>query len=180
MREIYLEEVVQPILCDMQVCGISGIKKIYFNDSINNFQVQGDNFLELLNLSFIDYKKTLSNNMWDIYNILGIEATRSFLINEFLKTMSGINSCHVELLIDKMTYNGGISSISRYTMRNEDHSPLGKASFEETMDNLIKSSFYSEKEHINNISASIICGQRGKFGTGSCDLIMDLEQLNIK
>ena len=177
-NQIYLEEVVQPILYDIIICGIEGIGNIFFNEDPNCFETDGSNFIELLGVSFIDSSKTISNNMWDIYDTLGVEATRQFLIEEFMTLCSGINLCHIQLLIDKMTFCGSISSISRYTMRNSDSGPLGKASFEETMDNFLRAGAYGQEETTNGVSASIICGKRAQFGTGLCDLKIDLDKLH--
>jgi hypothetical protein len=76
-----------------------------------------------------------------------------------------------------MTYTGGISSISRYTMRNEDCGPMGKASFEETMDNFLKAGAYGQNEATRGVSASIICGKRANIGTGVCELMMNIKSL---
>ena len=94
-----------------------------------------------------------------------------------MQLCSGINRCHIELLVDKMTFKGGISSISRYTMRNEDCGPMGKASFEETMDNFLKAGVYGQEENTNGVSASIICGKRSKIGSGLCDLLVDVNNI---
>ena len=177
VKEIYLEEVVQPTLYNIIICGIPGIKNIYFNDDENSFETDGSNFQELLGLPFIDSTKTISNNVWDIYNTLGVEATRQFLIEEFMSIMEGINRCHIQLLSEKMTFNGSISSISRYTMRNEECGPMGKASFEETMDNFLKAGLYGEQEETKGVSASIICGKIAHIGSGVCELIMDIKAL---
>jgi hypothetical protein len=177
VKEIYLEEVVQPILYNIIICGIPGIRSIYFNDDENSFETNGSNFQELLGLPFIDSTKTISNNVWDIYNTLGVEATRQFLIEEFMSIMEGINKCHIQLLSEKMTFNGAISSISRYTMRNEECGPMGKASFEETMDNFLKAGLYGEQEETRGVSASIICGKIAHIGSGVCELIMDVKAL---
>ena len=176
-REIYLEEVVQPILYKIVICGVPGIENIYFNDDPNNFETDGSNYKKLLGLPFVDNTRTISNNVWDIYYTLGIEAARQFLIEEFMQLCAGINRCHIQLLADKMTHNGAISSISRYTMRNEDCGPMGKASFEETMDNFLKAGAYGQKEATRGVSASIICGKRANIGTGVCDLMMDVKAL---
>ena len=90
-NHIYLEEIVQPMLYNFIIDGIDGIENIYFSDNPNCFETDGSNFGELLGVSFIDSTKTISNNMWDIYEILGIEATRQFLIEEFMNICSGIN-----------------------------------------------------------------------------------------
>jgi DNA-directed RNA polymerase beta' subunit len=172
-NQIYLEEVVQPILFNFLIAGISGIENIYFNDDHNSFDTDGSNFKELLSLSFVDYTETVSNNIWDIYENLGIEATRQFLIDEFMTIMEGINECHVKLLVEKMTFSGSISSVSRYSMRNEESGPIGKASFEETMDNFIKAAIYAQEDNIKGVSASIICGNTPKIGSGLCEIMMN-------
>lgn len=176
-RDIYLEEVVQPILYDIVICGIPGIENIYFNDDANSFDTDGSNFQKLLGVPFIDPYKTISNNVWDIYKTLGIEAARNFLIEEFMGLMTGINRCHIQLLTEKMTHGGYISSISRYSMRHEECGPIGKASFEETMDNFLKAGVYGQKEKTQGVSASIICGKVAQIGTGLCELKMDVKAL---
>ena len=176
IKDIYLDEIVQPILSNIIICGIPGIKNIYFNDTINVIETSGSNFKKLLGIDFIDNTKTISNNVWDIYNTLGIEAARQCLINEF-KSLCSINTCHIQLLSEKMTYTGNITSISRYTMRAGDCGPMGKASFEETMDNFLKAGIYGQVDDTNGVSASILCGKRARIGTGVCDLVMNLKAL---
>lgn len=176
-KEIYLEEVVQPIIYSIIICGVQGITDIYFNDDANSFETDGTNFQKLLGLSFIDASETISNDVWDIYHTLGVEAARQFLIEEFMSMMEGINECHIEILVEKMTHSGSISSISRYTMRNEECGPMGKASFEETMDNFLKAGIYGQDEATRGVSASIICGKIAQIGTGVCDLIIDDKRL---
>lgn len=62
-------------------------------------------------------------------------------------------------------------------MRGEGSGALGKASFEETLDNLLNAGVYGEKESTDGVSASVICGKLGKFGTGICELKMDVAKL---
>lgn len=176
-KQIYLEEVVQPILYKIILCGIQGIKTIFFKEDINSFETDGTNFRKILGLSFIDNTKTISNNVWDIYDNLGVEAARQFLIEEFMGIMEGINKCHIQLLVDKMTYNGAISSISRYTMRTEESGPFSKASFEETMDNFLKAGIFGQEEETKGVSSSVICGKRSQIGTGFCELRIDVKKL---
>jgi len=176
-REIYLDEVVQPILYNIVICGVPGIENIYFNDNPNKFETKGSNFKKLIGIPFVDDTLTVSNNVWDIYNTLGVEAARQFLVEEFMQLCSGINKCHIQLLAEKMTHSGSISSISRYAMRNEDCGPIGKASFEETMDNFLKAGVNGQTDDTNGVSASIICGKRANIGTGVCEIMMDVKAL---
>ena len=114
------------------------------------------------------------NNMWEIYNTLGIEAVRQFLINEFneIITSGGINvdKVHLELLADSMTYTGNITSVSRYGIGRNETGPLTKASFEQSLDNMLIAAYKSETEHITSVSSSVILGQCSKIGSGMIDL----------
>ena len=181
VNEVYIDEVVLPIIEKIEICGICGISAIYYyiDDKTNEWFVEtdGSNFRKLLGHPILDMPRITSNNVWDIYNNLGIEAAREMLINEFTSIMEGINMCHVILLVDKMTYRGSISSISRYTLRSDQAGAFSRASFEETLSNFLTSSFAGDIENTNGVSASIICGKRVRCGTGMIDLKMNLKDL---
>ena len=177
--EIFLEEIVWDELQNIILFGIPNIKEFYFLKYKDTWMIEtiGSNLQKLLALPFIDETKTISTNLWEIYNILGIEAARQFLIDQFLNIMGGINIAHPTLLADKMTFTGIPVSMSRYTMRNEDSATLQKISFEETIDNIINSATFGQIETTNGVSASIICGKRSKIGTGLCDIKLDIDKI---
>jgi DNA-directed RNA polymerase beta' subunit len=185
MVQVYIEEVVIPKLEELHICGISGITNIFYASEQDKktkeekwyLETEGTNFSDALAHPDVDIYNTMSNNIWEIYNTLGIEATRQYLIEEFGSIVGGINPCHSKLLADKMTYNGVLASISRYAMRTEGSGALSKASFEETLDNLLNAAVYGERECTDGVSASIICGKLGKFGTGVCELKVDIAKL---
>lgn len=167
-------EGIEPIF----ICGIRGIDEMfYLQDSEGKWIVEtrGTNLMELLAHEKIDETRTLCNNVWDIYQTLGIEATREFLIEEFGKIMSVINLCDIQLLVDTMTYSGTLSSISRHAMKRDQAGSLAKAGFEETLDNFCKAGLYGETDNLQGVSASIICGKLAKIGTGGFDVLYDLE-----
>jgi DNA-directed RNA polymerase beta' subunit len=189
VKEIYLEEVVQPILEKTIITGIPGIKSLFFvrekkdkNKTEDNWYIEtaGSNLQTVLSVPFIDETRTISNNEWEIYHTFGIEAVRKFLIEEFISIMEGINLAHIQLLVDRMTSSGTISSITRYTMRKEDSGPFGKASFEESMDNFLKAANNGDIESTNGVSASIICGKKSKIGTGMINVSVDIDNLPNK
>ena len=176
---IYLEESVQPVIEKMLVCGIAGVTNIYYMQEGDEWMIDtdGGNFKKLLAHPSVDKTRVVSNNVWDIYNTLGIEAAREFLIEEYMSIMEGITVCHTKLLVERMTYSGTISSISRYTMRKDEAGPMGKASFEETMDNFLRAASHGDVEPTNGVSSSIICGKRTNIGTGMMDLRVDIGRL---
>ena len=183
--EIYLEECVQPIIENMLIAGIEGLENIYFVKIPDTepiewmIETDGGNLTKILSHPLIDITRTLSNDIWDIYNILGIEAVRQFLIEEYMGIMEGINTCHVKVLVERMTFIGTISSISRYTMRKDDNGILSKISFEETLEGFLQAGSNGAIENTNGVSASIICGKRAQIGTGMMELIIDMDKLPV-
>ena len=85
-HDIYIEEVIIPKLNELIICGIEGINDIYYKEHDGKWMIQtdGSNFQKLLSHPKIDMNRLESNNMWDIYHMLGIEAVREFLIDEFI------------------------------------------------------------------------------------------------
>jgi DNA-directed RNA polymerase beta' subunit len=181
--KVYIEEVVRPKLLEIEICGLKGIKNFNYQLVENNWIIhtEGSNFLDLLTLPFVNISTASSNNMWEIYQIMGIEATREFLIEEFTNVVSSdgtfINSAHIILLVDIMTFQGIINSVSRYGMKKEQMGVLSRASFEESLDQFCNAGFYAEKDHIKAVSASIMCGKRSNIGSGLCNLSMDWEMI---
>lgn len=176
----YLYEILVPELENIHISGLKGINDFFYDKTIdNNWYIisNGSNLKELLMLDIVDKYNTVSNNMWEIYELFGIEATRQFLIDEFMSVVSSdgtyINERHVKVLVDVMTQHGIITSISRYGMKKDNSGPLAKASFEQSLDNFIKASFFCEEENLNSVSSNILCGKKANIGTGLCELIQD-------
>jgi len=179
---IYLQETVKPFLNNLQICGIEGVDEIYFFKDPKNpnewmIQTDGCNFQMIMGHPLVDKTRTFSTDPTDMYESLGIECANKTLYHEFLTLMPKINKCHAKLLCDKMTHTGSITSISRYARRKDDSGPMSKASFEETLENFLIAAAHGIKDETNGISASIICGKRGKMGTGACSLHVDVPAL---
>jgi DNA-directed RNA polymerase beta' subunit len=179
MISVYMEEVVIPNLEKLKISGINDVENAFFMQDKDTWYIdtEGGDFAELLTHPLIDMENTTTNSIWDIYNTLGIEAVRQFLVEELVSIMPSISIYHSKFLVDYMTKTGTITSISRYTMRSEGSGALSKASFEETLDNLINAGLHGEIENPNSVSTSIICGKLGKFGTGICELKVDVSKL---
>jgi len=182
-RVVHMEDKVLPALSDIRVCGIAGIKDIFFEKRKEEWIVttEGSNLSELFRHPLIDKSRTMSNDMWEIYHIFGIEATRQFLIEEYMDIVSSdgtfVNPSNVELLVDIMVYTGTIISISRYGQKKVGCGPMAKASFEESLENFMKAGVNGEKESANGVSASIMLGKMPNIGTGVFDLMVDFEKL---
>jgi len=175
--------------------GYKGIKKVSlnkkkytrYNDDTNNFDdilewvldTDGTNLIELLANPNIDSTRTISNDIREIYDTLGIEAARNALYKELVAVTNegSMNYRHMSLLIDTMTYKGQLMSIDRHGINRGDIGPLAKSSFEETTDMLINASIFAEYDKVNGVSANVMLGQQPPCGTGDSKILIDEEYM---
>tara|TARA_B100000427_G_scaffold329798_1_gene347843 strand:+ start:1586 stop:6136 length:4551 start_codon:yes stop_codon:yes gene_type:complete len=143
-------------------------------------ETDGVNLLNIFNSEYVDPENTYSNDIIEIYDVLGIEAARNMLIEEITSVMSDasyINAKHINLLCDIMTNKGYLTSINRQGINRGDIGPLAKCSFEDTTDQLIKASIFGEKDKLNGVSSNIMMGQTIHAGTGLCNILLDEDKL---
>jgi DNA-directed RNA polymerase II subunit RPB1 len=175
--------------------GYKGIKKVSlnkkkytkYNFDTNKFDnlvewvldTDGTNLIEILSNPNIDSTRTISNDIREVYDTLGIEAARTALYHELINVTSedAMNYRHLSLLIDTMTYKGQLMSIDRHGINRGDVGPLAKSSFEETTDMLINASIFAEYDNVNGVSANVMLGQQPPCGTGDSQILIDEEHL---
>ena len=175
-----LNSFISQILFPTKISGLDGIKAIsfIFDDKLKIWYVQtnGGILKDFYELEDIDVDNTSTNNVWDIYHTLGIEAAREFRIKEMVEIMgSGVDLSHIKLRADRLTFTGTIQSLTRYTMRGE--KPFSKVGFEEIMENFYKTARDAEVDDLTGVSASIMCGKRAKVGTSMFDIKLDLDKI---
>jgi DNA-directed RNA polymerase II subunit RPB1 len=175
--------------------GYKGIRKVSlnkknytkYNDETNKFDTilewvldtDGTNLIDILANTNIDTTRTISNDIREIYETLGIEAARYALYKELLAvvTEGSMNYRHMSLLIDTMTYKGQLMSIDRHGINRGDIGPLAKSSFEESTDMLINASIFAEYDKVNGVSANVMLGQQPPCGTGDSRILIDEEHM---
>ena len=89
-----------------------------------------------------------------------------------------INYHHLTMLCDRMTCNDSMISIFRHGINNDDIGPIAKASFEETPEMFLNAAKYAELDTMCGVSANVMCGQQGYFGTGAFQVILDYEKIS--
>jgi DNA-directed RNA polymerase II subunit RPB1 len=141
---------------------------------------EGSNLIDIFSHPKVDYTRTVTNNIYEIYETLGIEAAREVILNEIIELISGdgtyVNYRHIALLADTMTNKGTIMSIDRHGINKSDRGPLPKCSFEETVDMLAKAAIFGELDKLNGVSSNIMFGQEVPCGTGMVDVLFDEEK----
>ncbi|KAE8680496.1 DNA-directed RNA polymerase III subunit RPC1 [Hibiscus syriacus] len=132
--------------------------------------VEGMGLLSVMGIEGIEGRKTMSNHVMEMLQVLGIEAARSCIINEIEATMSShgmsIDIRHMMLLADVMTYRGEVLGITRYGIQKMGKSVLMLASFEKTGDHLFNASVNGRDDSIEGVTECIIMGIPMQLGTG--------------
>jgi DNA-directed RNA polymerase II subunit RPB1 len=196
--EIYLLQNFQDhILDNIVLRGIKHITKVIPRKIDNNvifeqdkfskrelwvLDTVGTNLLDILALDYIDPYRTITNDIQEIHKVLGIEAARQSIFNELSETIEAegtyINYHHLSLLCDRMTTNDSMTSIFRHGINNDDIGPIAKASFEETPEMFLRAAKHAELETMRGISANVMCGQEGYYGTGMFQVMLDMHRVN--
>jgi DNA-directed RNA polymerase II subunit RPB1 len=116
-----------------------------------------------------------------MFNVFGIEAARQMIINEMMEVMefSGvyINYHHLSLLCDRMTCNHDLVPIFRSGLLNDNVGPVAKATFEVHTEVLLQAARHGEFDHMRGVSANVMCGQVGNYGTNSFQIALDMEEM---
>jgi len=195
----FVKTFLDKILNDVVIRGVKDIEKVNLR-KINNYKVYqpetgnydkkevyvldtiGSNLSDILTLNYIEKNKTFSNDIIEMQNVLGIEAARKCLFNEILEVMefdsTYINHHHIHLLCDRMTCNKKMVSIFRHGINKDDIGPIAKASFEETTEMFLQAARHGELDNMRGVSANVMCGQEGYYGTSSFDVYIDNEYLS--
>lgn len=181
------------ILNNVMIKGVSAIEKISMREQKSDFysynretetfeavnewimDTDGSNLREILVNKHVDPYLTMTNNINEIYEVLGVEAVRKALYIEIMEVLSGINVNyrHISLLIDTMTNKGMIMPINRHGINRGDAGPLAKCSFEEVTDMLVSAGVFADMDKVNGVSANVMLGQIAPCGTGDSDVVMD-------
>ena len=167
---------------NLVVEGIGGIRAAIVRKEGENWVVQtiGSNLREILKLSEVDEFKTISNDIYEVYEVLGIEAARNVIIKEAYKTIQeqglDVDLRYLLLLADVMTWSGEISSIGRYGVAGAKASVLSRAAFEETIKHLIRASIRNEVDEFKGLFENVMVGQPAPVGTGMFELLVRGEE----
>ena len=195
--EIYLlKTTLNDLLNNVIIRGIKNIKKALLrkiNDTLIEENLNyvkkdewvldtvGTNLMDLLSLDFVDSTRTTSNSIIEIYNVLGVEAARQSIYDEFSEVIefdsTYINYHHLSILCDRMSCNNKLVSVFRHGINNDNIGPIAKASFEETPEMFLKAARHGELDMVKGISSNIMCGQEGYYGTSSFKTLLDLDKL---
>ena len=68
-------------------------------------------------------------------------------------------------------------SIFRHGINNDNIGPIAKASFEETPEMFLRAARHASLDHMRGVSANVMTGQEGYFGTNHFQVVLDINQV---
>ncbi|PSC72236.1 DNA-directed RNA polymerase II subunit 1 [Micractinium conductrix] len=195
--DVFLKKIESSMLSQVKLQGIPGIRKVFLREAKRTrldptsggfvtdnewvLDTEGVNLLEVMCHPEVDYTRTVSNDIIEMLQTLGIEAARNALLKELRGVIefdgSYVNYRHLAALVDSMTSRGYFMAITRHGINRAETGPLHQASFEETNDILFRAATYAERDIMAGVSENILMGQMCPVGTGAFSLLMDEEKL---
>ena len=141
----------------------------------------GSNLKDLFTLDFIDYTRTYSNDIREMYDFLGIEAARQNILNEFNEVMEAsdayVNYHHLSILCDRMTVKAELVPMFRSGIMNDDIGPIAKGTYEMHTEMFLDASRHGDFDQMRGVSANVMCGQPGYYGTNAFSLMLDMKAI---
>ena len=164
---------------EVRVKGIDDVTHVVIRKESNRYVLytEGSNLQDALEIADVNPHKIYTNNLKEIYKVLGIEATRNAIIQEAMSVLNeqgmDVDVRHIILVADMMTADGAIRQIGRHGISGAKNSALARAAFEVTIKHLLGAGIAGTKDPLRGITENVILGQLIPLGTGSIDLLMN-------
>ncbi len=177
-REIYrLKEKIRNAI----VGGVPGIEQVLIVKRQKDYVIltSGSNLKEVMKLKGVDKTRTITNNIFEIAEVLGIEAARQAIVNEVIKVINqqglDIDIRHIKLVADAMTSSGEIKGVTRLGIISDKSSVLARASFEIPIRQFVDAGMKGTVEKLNSVVENLILNQPVPVGTGLPGLLVTVE-----
>lgn len=170
-------------LKDLRVIGVDGITDAILAEENGEtvIKTQGTNMKGVTALEFVDPYRTYTNDIFETYKLLGIEAARALLAaeirNVYTKSEIAIDYRHVSLIVDAMCYDGDVIGVVRTGIVSTKKSPFARAAFEQTEKVLFNSALDGEEEEFRGVVENVMAGLPINIGVGKVELELDLDKV---
>lgn len=164
---------------DITLKGIEDIKRVVLRKGNDTDEyvlyTEGSALKDVIPIVGVDMSRTTTNNISEIYSVLGIEAARNAIITEATNTLreQGLNVDirHIMLVADLMTSDGEVKQIGRHGISGEKASVFARAAFEVTVNHLLDAGMRGNVDELQGVTENVIVGQPIKMGTGDIRLV---------
>lgn len=175
LNNIYkLKEKIQ----EVYIHGIKGIKQVLPVKKGDEYIIvtAGSNMRDVFKLEFVNPDKTVTNDIFEIEQVLGVEAARNAIISEVQKVIDeqglNVDLRHIMLIADIMTTSGVVLGVNRYGIVKEKPSVLARASFETPIKHIINASISGEIDNLKSVIENVMINQVVPVGTGLPKLVV--------
>jgi DNA-directed RNA polymerase subunit A' len=171
-------------LLNTRVKGVPDIERVTIVKQNEEWVIQtaGSNLSKIIYVDGIDLSRVTTNNVYEIWQTLGIEAARTALVREITNTLEEqgleVDIRHIMLVADLMTSKGYLQQIGRHGIAGTKTSVLARAAFEITVPTIAKASMEGQTEALKGVTENVIVGATVPVGTGMVDLYMKVNEQN--
>lgn len=177
------KQLVEKVAKQVTVRAVSGIERCAVIDLKGTpaLQADGVNFEGLWALEEdLDLNRLTTNNIVAMLQVYGVEAARATILSEVQAVFAlygiAVNSRHLGLIADFMTFSGGYRACNRIGIHSNP-SPFLKMSFETATNFLLDATLQGATDTLKSPSARIVLGRIVETGTGSFDLLQKIDGL---
>jgi DNA-directed RNA polymerase subunit A' len=168
-------------ILNTRIKGVPDIERVTVVKQDEEWMIQtaGSNLERVLDIEGVDPTRTVTNNVYEIVETLGIEAARTALVKEITNTLEEqgleVDMRHIMLVADLMTSKGYLQQIGRHGIAGTKTSVLARAAFEITVPTIAQAALKGEVESLRGVTENVIVGSTIPIGTGMVDLYMKVE-----
>ncbi len=171
---------------EVRVKGINNVTHVVIRKESDGYVLytEGSNLEDALEVEGVNPHRIYTNNLREIFQVLGIEATRNAIIQEAMNVLNeqgmDVDVRHIILVADMMTADGTIRQIGRHGISGSKNSALARAAFEVTIKHLLGAGIAGTRDPLRGITENVILGQLIPLGTGAIDLLMNPQFTSTK
>ena len=162
----------------LTLSGVKGISRVIINETDDKkywITTVGSNLKDILKMEEVDQSRTMTNDIIETAEVLGIEIARNLIIEEVSETLENVGLAvdirHIMLIADAMCFSGEVKGVNRYGITGESSSILARASFEVPLKHLVNASLEHDTDEFKYVANNVISNQVVPVGTGSVKLI---------
>lgn len=139
---------------------------------------KGTNLKQVMCINGVDATRTISSNVYEIEQVLGIEAATTFIMHEikrlFANNNSYVNQAHLHLLSNALTRSGSLVGFgdSGYH-QNKYLGLLKRISFERVVKIIMNGATSGETDKMTNMVSNLIVGNAPPIGTRISSILYD-------
>ncbi|MBS7645208.1 MAG: DNA-directed RNA polymerase subunit A' [Candidatus Bathyarchaeia archaeon] len=167
---------------DLKVKGLTAVKRALVVEEDGEWIIvtEGSSLKAIMTVPGVDPTRTISNNIHEVAEVLGIEAARNVIIKEALEVLEeqglDVDIRHIMLVADAMTASGEVKQVGRHGISGGKASTLARAAFEITVPTLVDAALKGARDELKGVAENVIVGQQIPMGTGLIEVYMTMPE----